>query len=368
MANVYRPKMKVDTARSIAQRMATTQQGKQVTAPAFKKFLRSDKQLQGITYRSGSTHITQQQAQKFIKNVAEKIHQGEKYKLSQYARKTLGIRPTSKDSVGMTGVKHAYQVGARQEVAAETPKGPSPEEVLRQKRIEKGRQILHQRDRADEVRKEYQQGQKGEKAAVAAASRPPQISGGTMLHQQGPTSVSRSPASTPTRTSMTRAASVKKIRTAILPVRNLSQMRELTLLAEKLEETIRRAVAGLPMIEVVSRVITVQTLQSLGWQEGRAVSYEFAKRIAKSLQAEYVFFGTVAHVIAQAHTEIFLLVMSTNSVLKVADVKEHYSRTFEIEKQIAWQIQNFFEARTSSHTQSEDVKVPSASEAIDIPI
>lgn len=368
---VYHPKIKVDTVKGMAQKLASTKAGKSLTSTGFKKFLKSDKDLRSMTYKEGSSHITQQQAQKFLGKVAQKIKENEKMKLSMFARK-IGVRSSSGE-VSTIGVKHAYQEAAHEELAAAAPAGPAPEDVERQQRIADARKLLRQRERADEVRKEQAPGTPGTHATAGTSrTRTPQLtpvtagqaSGagrGTMQNNGG----SRPPVGS---SSTGPSLSSQRSNAAVLPIRNLSQMRELSMLATKLEETIRRAVALVPSMHLHPRVATMKTLQTMGWREGRTVTPEFSKKVARKLELDFIFSGTIAHERAQARVRIYLVSVKNNVILLLAEVWEDTFKTFEIEEKVSWQIQNFFNRVKRRDLTRPEVKIPSASEAVDLPI
>ncbi|KKW16484.1 MAG: hypothetical protein UY52_C0004G0049 [Parcubacteria group bacterium GW2011_GWC2_49_9] len=366
MANVFRPKIKIDTVRDTARKMAATQTGKQISQTKFKQFLKTDKSTRGMVLRSGSMHITKTQAQKFMGTVVKKIDETKGMKLSMYARK-MGIK---QGNVTPIGLKKAYEAGARAEIKAEAPTGPSKEELARQQRIERGRQILSRRDRAEEIRKEYQA--RTSPRPTSPTYQPTQLMHGSGAARAGQSNVSLSRASTLTGrqrpgTSL-RAGGEDDANAVVLSFHSKARMQELSLLGEKLEETLRRALASVPIIHLLSKVKSMKALRTLGWESGNIVTSEFAKKIGTRFNIEYIFFGTIQHQPIGAHVELFLFLISENSLLKVADIVEDYQHTFEIEKRLTWQVQKFFEEKSDETSTGSGVSIPSPTEAEDLPI
>ncbi|MFC1687185.1 hypothetical protein ACFL0L_01250 [Patescibacteria group bacterium] len=378
---MYRPKMKVGTVKDLAQRLASTKAGKKVNTDAFKKFLKQDKDLRRTALRSPTTHLKKAEAAKFLGTVAKKIHESDKMKLSMFARKKMQIHKglESSGQVSKLSVKRLYQTGAKEEFEAEKPQGPSKAEIEKTERRDRARQILRTRERADEIRQEYKTSfnkntdnknistnqQKG-------SYRPPQLTHGSAASQ-----ASRQPSqgnilSTPKQlsddSSPHSAQAIRNANTVILPFYNKSRMQELTLLGEKLEETLRRALAGVSILQVLSRVETTRAIRKLGWAEGRVITSEFAKKVGNRLDISYLLFGTLAHEVSQAHMELFLLLFNENSLLKIADIREDFHQTFEIEKKLIWQVQEFFEEKEDDDSGDKGPPVPSASDAVDLPI
>ncbi len=373
-APIYKPKIKVDTVRDVARKLASTQTGKTVTQTAFKKFLRSDKELRSLTYRPGSSHITQSKAKQLISTAAKKIAESDKMKLSLFSRK-IGIKGVGpQGNVSKIGVTKAYTTGAKEEIAAEAPKGPSKEEVARQQRIQHGREILRQREQADQIRMENvrkDQARQQPQQNTAKNYRPPQIAqmGAAGISASALARTMKSDHSSPTiQPAGTRSSAQRKWNAAVLPFHNMSQMRELDILGVKLEETVRRTLVRVPAVVPYPRVQTLRALQQSGWTGGRIITPEFAKKIAKELDIQYIFYGTLTHEHSQAHVRVNLLVIPANSILLLADIRENVFHTFEMEEKVSWQVDNFFTNSKSRASTAHEVQIPSASEAVDLPL
>ncbi|MFA6909267.1 MAG: hypothetical protein WC289_05340 [Patescibacteria group bacterium] len=364
----YRPKIKIDTIRNVAQKMAATKAGKVINTTAFKKFLKHDKDLHALGYRPGSAKITKQTAKKFLGTAAEKIAHSDKMKLSLFARKS-GIKNVDSHGPSETGIKKVLGAGVKEEISHEIEQGPSPEDVRHQKRLEKARTIMHQRDRADDIRKETESMKKTTDSASknTTAFRPPQFSSGGVSAL--PSSSGRASQVPGFRVQSAGGSTGRQMTNAILvPFHNLSQMRELTILGTKLEETVRRALAGVSSIGVLPRVQTIRFLQNLGWTPSRIIPPEFAKRLAKDLGVRYVFYGTITHEHGLAYVRLMLLVAARNSILLLAEVREDFHNTFEVEEKLSWQVQNFFDDSGPAASEHTEVDIPSAADAIDLPL
>lgn len=378
---IFRPKMKVSTVKDLAQRLASTNTGKKVNTDVFKKFLKQDKDLRRTALRSPATHLKKAEAAKFLGTVAKKIHESDKMKLSMFARKKMQIHKglESSGEVSKLGIKRLYQAGSKEEFEAEKPQGPSKAEVERTERRDRARKILHKRERADEIREGYKTSLNKNNAKNNSSTeqqkgsyRPPQLRHGATAvpasRQSSQSGTSSLPRQLSDNSLPSSAQAIRNANTVIFPFYNKSRMQELSLLGEKLEETLRRALAGVTMLQVLSRVETTRAIRNLGWGEGRIITSEFAKKVGNKLDVSFLFFGTSTHEISQAHIELFLLLFRENSLLKIADIREDLRQTFEIEKKLTWQVQEFFDDKEDDDSGDKGVSIPSASDAVDLPI
>lgn len=138
MDRVYKPRIQADTMKDMARKMVSLR-GKSMTKTAFTKMLKQDKDLRHMVYRSGS--MSQHQAQKFIKTFAKKVGDTEHMDFSHFA-KEHSLHTTSRGGdMSQTAVERAYQLSAQEEVARETPKGPTPQELQQLKMEERKKKL-----------------------------------------------------------------------------------------------------------------------------------------------------------------------------------------------------------------------------------
>lgn len=180
MDRVYRPRIQANTMRDMARKMVKFRD-KEMSKTAFSKYLDKDKDLKHMTRLTGS--MSQHQAQKFLKTFSKKIGEHEHMDFSLFAKKHNLHTASSSGEMTDIAVKRAYQLSAQEEVALETPKGPTQKEVQEIKMQERRRKLRNLANRRlSDMRKGKETGgvasifqkvrQKEESQAVVSATTP----------------------------------------------------------------------------------------------------------------------------------------------------------------------------------------------------
>lgn len=154
--------------------------GNIMTKTQYEKFIRSDPKLKVLARKNGT--IASWQAQKHVSSFFKKVQGHEKYVIAPNVKRSL----VYKGKVSEIGTKKFYLGVKKEEVLAKTPQGPTPEEKMKELRLQKikeGWKRIHQYERADEIRKQPNLGEIGAVSSAAEAQRQKQQGAG---NPQGP--------------------------------------------------------------------------------------------------------------------------------------------------------------------------------------
>lgn len=171
MATPYRPKVKLGSLRQTTKKMMVTKAaGSKVTDERMKTFLKQDKGLRRVAYGDQRQTLESWRGRKFIATAKDTIESSTEFKESSYGRKTTAakaFRDTVKEEVRQEDVQ--------------SPKGPTAEEQRQQKRLELGKERIHQFQRQLEVEREQGKPLSDSSSTIEPEDRPkatPLVGGG----------------------------------------------------------------------------------------------------------------------------------------------------------------------------------------------
>lgn len=367
MAGRYLPKIKTETVKQIAQKFALTKGGKKVSATAFKKFLREDEDLKHLTYAGKTAKLSKYKAEKTLGRVFEKLGGHEKFRANPIAARQAGFRIGAGGKLSSVGLKKLYSYAAQDQLKAEAPKGPSPEEQAKAARREAMLKSLHKRERSDEIRKDQLKPVQPVRTAGSGFRPVPIMQGLGFSSSMNVPPGSRGRPYQPTQVFSRR----KSVTIAFLPVSNLSGTAEIGPVAERIHQMFLRLPKRFPNL-VVSRDEQIEkTLRNLDWQDGRPWDRPLLERVAKDTAASIVLFGEAQRVSNVVEVRVAAYLPSRNDVVRVGESKETVDRTIELEQRMNWSINETFEEQFFGKPRtggSGDADIPSAAEAKELPI
>lgn len=140
----YKSRLKVGSLRQTTKKMMVSKiSGSAVGDTKLKKFLKEDKGLRRMAYGDQNTTVESWKGRKFLKQAKSDIEASGEVRASYYGKKSSAekaFRDTVKEEI-------------HQDQAAK-PKGPSKDELDRQKRLQDARGHLRQYEQAREIEKE----------------------------------------------------------------------------------------------------------------------------------------------------------------------------------------------------------------------
>lgn len=375
MTKSFLPKIKVNTIKNTAQKMVESKYGsKQVTPTAFKKFLQQDKDLKKYAYASGQSSVSKFQAKKFISQVASKVTKEKNLKINPVYTKKMGIKIGPQGKISDIGFKKIYQQAENEEIKQMAPTGPTKEDIERQKKRERAIETFHKRETADEIR----QAEK-EKAEGTSKGATPSKSTGPVQIQQGGSAGSSAASSISDEKSQIKStqsgksAFRKKIKQIIsksfiiLPFSNLSQSKNLDWIAEKITNTAIRIIMGIKNFNLIERKTINQIILASEWERTKIITPELAQEIHNKIKTDSTIFGNLKKIGNQIQVFVYLI-QDTHDPKKIVEIKEETEDVFELEKKLNWQLLNYFEERKEKPDKDSQAKIPSPTEAEDLPI
>lgn len=143
--------------------------GNTMTKKQFEAFVRSDPKLKVLARKNGTVEswVGAKHTGAFFKKVHE---EGGKFIIKPKVKEEV----VYKGKVSDRAVKNFYLGVKKEEVAAKTPQGPTPEEkmkAMKLARIKEGWKKIHQYERADEIRKQPKLGEMGASTSAAEIQR-----------------------------------------------------------------------------------------------------------------------------------------------------------------------------------------------------
>jgi len=367
------PRIRSKTIVGTARKMMATQSGKKVSDTAFTKFLKKDKDLKKYAYLGKSTTVKKHEAQKLIGKVMEKASGHEKFKLSHFAKK-MGMKAGPQGKVSSIRLNKAYQQASQEELKeTETTKEPSKQELKQQKRREEMLKSMHKRERADEIRGEQKKQGEAQKdspqrtqtsvqfGAGATASQAAVGSGGAIQNSTG------SQTAPPSSPSDDHLSPLTKI--VILPFKNQSPgIQKLDWLIKELQKSATRAIKSLKLFTVIEQTEIDSMLEKQKPQNSSLPHNELMKLIASKLSVSNIITGEIQKTDERIYIKIQLFNTISNTNLPIAEINEETEDIFDLERNINWQIINYFETKQKGGKSSIDIDIPSSSEAKDLPI
>ncbi|MBI5404850.1 MAG: hypothetical protein HY976_01360 [Candidatus Kerfeldbacteria bacterium] len=140
----YKPRVKIGSLRQTTKKMMVTKtSGTKVGDTTLKKFLKEDKGLRRMAYGDSSSTVESWKGRHFMKDAKEKIEGSSEVRESFYGKKHTAekaFRETVKEEI-------------RQDQSA-LPKGPTKDELAKQKRMETARGHLRQYEQSKEIEKD----------------------------------------------------------------------------------------------------------------------------------------------------------------------------------------------------------------------
>ncbi len=339
MPSKYLPKMKIGTAKSMAKNLLSTKAGRQVSNAAFKKFMKQDKDLKKLSYSSDKSTVSKFQAKKILGQVAKDAVSSEKFKLSRFAQK-LGLKQSGKSiRVSDISLEKVYTKGTEEELKVETPAGPSPDELRREKKREEAIKTLHKRERADELTKERireteptptQSGQKQTAAplmhtALGVAGQNTQVPPG------GGTSDNVSSANIQTRDTAANLLTV-----LILPLLNISGTAEkIDWLIKKINRLTVQTLTNLRLFKIVDQTVSTANFEfsAIDPQDQTAL-----KQAAKRARARLCVFGTIKKIGKLLEIKISMINVDNDQKVQLVDIKDETEDMFNLERKISWEL------------------------------
>lgn len=367
MAN-YLSKMKMGTIRDMARKMVATPSGHKVTSRSFNKFLKEHKDLHHIAYGSKGSALQKYKATKVFGQIAKKVSQSDKFRLSYFAKK-MGVKASAGAGPNKVTMERVYKKAAQEEIASSAkPTGPSREETEKQQRRQAALKTLHKRERADEMRQE--ESTKGKETASPARSKPVQIAqGGTSSLAAQSTLTDKKASVSQFKSSSGSEAPLPSL--AILPLSNPKRSLNASWLVNKLDNCLFRIVKGLKLFKLEEPLSVKSWLSNSGWEEGDVINLALARAIGREAGMDFVMMGEWQKDGMDILVAIQLINIKENKITKLAQVKEKEENLFGLENRISWELHNFFADKKLSSGQEnkkEEPEIPSSQDAEDLPI
>lgn len=368
MVKAYLPKIKAQTAKSMAKNLLTTKGGKKITDTKFKEFLKKDKDLNKFAYKGKGSTLAKHQAKKFFGKVTGSAKQSGNLKVSATAAKKMGIRIDKKGQISEIGLNKIYQKATTEELSTQAkPTAPSPAELRREKRHENAMQTMHKRDRAEDIRKEQKSEQQPNKEEKSTATTPPPRSAG--VSSTGAATGSQA-AGTASQSSSgqrkTTQAGPALPSLLILPLNNLSKnVRGLDWTARKIGNSITQTLNSIKIFSIIDQDAINDAFYKLHIDISATPFDESTiKQAAEKTGAELFVTGYIKKVDRFLEIKIQMVNTITNQRLNLAAIKEETDDVFHLERKINWQIINALK----SDAKIPDQDSPGIDEAVDLPI
>ncbi|MFH0804610.1 MAG: hypothetical protein V1916_00240 [Patescibacteria group bacterium] len=360
MPQKYLPKIKADTAKTMAKNLLATGGGKKISDTKFKDFLKKDQHLRQYSYDSKTKSYTKSEATKFFGKVTDAAKQNGGVKLNMQAARKMGLRVTSQGAISSLGLNRIYQQATTQELSAQQSTGPSPEEVRRQQRHDRAIKTMHQRERAEEMKKTTPQPEQQKTSTPKGAAPPPRaagVSGGVPAQQQPNTQLGTAPVAP----AGSRPATAKQTMPTVLvtPITNMTpHVTSLNPLAQKLSGQLTQTLRQLGPFRVLSQPVgTGHTTYTTG-------SEHDTQHAARAAGAQLYTLGSIRAAGETINITIQMVNVETGDRLDLVSLSEATPDIFELERKISWNITNSLQGESAGPASS----IPSPNQAIDLPI
>ncbi|MDD5040479.1 MAG: hypothetical protein PHY34_05010 [Patescibacteria group bacterium] len=377
MAQRYLPKIKVDTAKTIAKDLVANRSGGKISNEKFKQILRKDQDLRSYYYKPKNTSLTKFQTKKFIDKVVSTAKTTPGLKVSRLAQK-LGFKPGATHAASDTILNKVYQKATQTQLDAQKPTGPSPEDISRQKRRDQMLKTLHKHERADEImhdnkQQQAQQQQSSSKAGGTAPGVQIQHGGSSITGtSQANSSISNTGAAPARRAaSSRRAVATDELKTLLIPVCNATPN------AQGLESTVEKINKLLQQILTVGHGLSVlppraihDALYSLRLDTPPPPDdMGTIAALTHAVQADCAVIGSVQRIGHMTNVSIRLVNAETKKSITLASIHDTTDDTFELERKIRWQVDHALSDTSSADsTSGSGSSLPSVDDAIDLPI
>ncbi len=376
MASNYLSKMPIGQAKKIVKNLIRTQSGKKISDTKFKEFLKKNDDLSKYAYKKDSGHLTKHQTKKFFDSVVKKASTNTDLKISNVDQKKMGIRVNKSGAVSDIGLDKMYTQAAQAELAAQEPSGPTPEEVRREKRRETAVKTFHKHERAREIEQEQKQQTNNEdKQSDSQPNRTvPRMSmrknaGAANTGQPSNSTATATPIQTQSNTATDDRPTTglpRALPLLIFPTENKnSNQPHMQELANRINDMIQRTMQATPLFTVMpsstlEQSVSELTMRALPTHEDT----DALQRVAAQAHAAVYIYGWIEQ--DQYSTTITIKMANTvnGKTVLLANVKEPVTDFFSLLRRIEWEIKHAF----SGNSGHDSTDMPSASEAIDLPI
>ncbi len=288
-----------------------------------------------LKYRSS---LSKREALKAIEGIKKVVSQDIKSGKAGALRGKFDFRRES--------AKQIYEKKTMEFTKSQKPGGPSKEELSRQRRKEEALQIVHRRERADEIRAE-QKKPIGPTTPGGKISPPPPLSQG--VTPQGRNSLGYgtvSPRAPLRQNSSGRKTSDKEARTftlAILPFGNVSSELELDSLGKRASRDLILKLAELTRLNFVEQDKLVNIL--VGWDvsSNRIIQTPMMEKVANVTKADFVIAGEFQKFEEEIQITVRIFEKEAKKVHRLPKVNGLFHNFSTVQEKIIEKVRDFFE-------------------------
>ncbi|MFA5052027.1 MAG: hypothetical protein WC544_03120 [Patescibacteria group bacterium] len=356
----YLPKIKMSTAKDMAKNLVANRAGQKISETKFKQILKKDESLKTYYYKPKDASLNKIQAKKFFNQVVSTAKNTPGLKISRLAQK-IGIKPKTDATPSNIALNKLYQKATDDQLKANAPTGPSPEEVRKQQRHDDAMKIMHKRDRADEMKNEYKQQNAAPQKQSSPRTAPPTMQGSITGATLKPTGT---PADDTTRPATAPVKEPDHLALAVLPLINLSPAADRTAwLTERLTKQIRQALRNEGIFNLAAEPIVADAVRR--YPVSVPADHGILRLIGKEVRASMLVYGHLKKIGALYEISVYLTNVQNDQHLALAVLRQETDDVFDLERRLTWQVHNAL--NTDSAPEKKGPPTDTAA-AVDLPM